>query len=94
MYTQIELAYGFDALEPHIDALTMETHYGKHHAAYTKNLNDAAQKAGVEGKEITELLASLELNIQKFVKYILALCAVMLVATSFSAWQRDRKSVV
>lgn len=60
MYTQIELAYGFDALEPHIDALTMETHYGKHHAAYTKNLNDAAQKAGVEGKKITELLASLD----------------------------------
>ena len=60
MYTQIELAYGFDALEPHIDALTMETHYGKHHAAYTKNLNDAAQKAGGEGKEITELLASLD----------------------------------
>ncbi|MCA5011124.1 superoxide dismutase, partial [Clostridioides difficile] len=35
-------------------------HYSKHHAAYTKNLNDAAQKAGVEDKEITALLSSLD----------------------------------
>ena len=61
MYKQIELAYGFNALEPYIDALTMETHYTKHHAAYTNNLNDASQKAGVDGKEITKLLAELDL---------------------------------
>ncbi len=59
MYNQIQLPYTFDALEPHIDALTMETHYTKHHAAYTKNLNDAAQKAGVADKEISILLSSL-----------------------------------
>ena len=45
MFEQIKLPYAFDALEPHIDAATMETHYLKHHAAYTKNLNDAVEKA-------------------------------------------------
>ena len=60
MFNQIQLSYAYDALEPHIDALTMETHYSKHHAAYTKNLNDAAQKAGLEDKEITSILSSLE----------------------------------
>ena len=59
MYKQYQLPYAYGALEPHIDALTMETHYSKHHAAYTKNLNDAAEKAGVAGREITELLANL-----------------------------------
>lgn len=60
MYKQITLPYAFDALEPHIDALTMETHYSKHHAAYTKNLNDAAEKAGVANKDIVNLLKSLD----------------------------------
>ena len=45
MYKQYQLPYDYEALEPHIDALTMETHYSKHHAAYTKNLNDAAEKS-------------------------------------------------
>lgn len=60
MYSQIQLPYAYDALEPHIDTLTMETHYAKHHAAYTKNLNDAAQKAGVSDQEIGVLLSSLD----------------------------------
>ena len=60
MYNQIQLPYAYDALEPYIDALTMETHYSKHHAAYTKNLNDAVQKAGIEDKEIAALLSSLD----------------------------------
>ena len=58
MYEQIKLPYAFDAIEPHIDALTMETHYSKHHAAYTKNLNDKATSLGFEGKDIVEMLAS------------------------------------
>ena len=59
MYSQIKLPYAFDALEPNIDALTMETHYTKHHAAYTKNLNDAAEKAGVADRDIVSLLSNL-----------------------------------
>ncbi|MEA5017713.1 MAG: superoxide dismutase [Erysipelotrichaceae bacterium] len=60
MYNQIELAYSFDALEPRIDALTMETHYTKHHAAYTKNLNDALTKIDLEAMPIEKLLSSLD----------------------------------
>ncbi|MCR4763179.1 MAG: superoxide dismutase [Lachnospiraceae bacterium] len=60
MYEQIQLHYSMDALEPVIDTLTMETHYGKHHATYTKNLNDAAEKAGVADKTIEEVLANLD----------------------------------
>ncbi len=59
MYKQFELPYSYDALEPHIDALTMETHYSKHHTGYTKNLNDAVEKLG-EKKDIVELLSSLD----------------------------------
>jgi Fe-Mn family superoxide dismutase len=41
VFKQTPLAYNYNALEPHIDAMTMEIHYSKHAAAYTKNLNDA-----------------------------------------------------
>lgn len=58
MFKQIELAYGFDALEPHIDALTMETHYSKHHATYTNNLNKLAQEAGIDNKPIEVIFAN------------------------------------
>ena len=60
MFNQYQLPYGADALEPVIDKLTVETHHGKHHAAYTKNLNDAAEKAGVSNMDIEELLGSLD----------------------------------
>ncbi|MDR2879312.1 MAG: superoxide dismutase [Fusobacteriales bacterium] len=61
MFEQIKLKYAFDALEPHIDTLTMETHYGKHHAAYTKNLNDAIEKLPeLKGKSIEEILKNLD----------------------------------
>tara|TARA_Y100000590_G_C15629774_1_gene980765 strand:- start:870 stop:1463 length:594 start_codon:yes stop_codon:yes gene_type:complete len=45
-----ELGYGYDELEPHLDALTMEIHHSKHHAGYTANLN-----AAVEGTDMAEL---------------------------------------
>lgn len=57
MFEQIKLEYGFDALEPHIDTATMETHYGKHHAAYTANLNNLAKAAGIDEKPIEIILA-------------------------------------
>ncbi len=60
MYNQIKLNYEFDALQQHIDALTMETHYTKHHAGYTKNLNEAALKAQVDHLPIEELLKALD----------------------------------
>jgi len=60
MYIQYQLPYSYEALEPHIDATTMETHYSKHHATYTKNLNEAAEKAAVADQEIVALLSSLE----------------------------------
>lgn len=59
MFEQYKLPYAYDALEPAIDALTMETHHSKHHATYTKNLNDAAAKAGLQDKDIVSLLATL-----------------------------------
>jgi Fe-Mn family superoxide dismutase len=46
-YTVPELTYPKNALEPHIDALTMEIHHDKHHAAYVTNLNKALEGAGV-----------------------------------------------
>ena len=51
-----ELKYAYDALEPHIDALTMEIHHTKHHAAYTGNLNAAIDGTDMDGKSIEELL--------------------------------------
>ncbi len=52
------LPYSFDALEPHIDARTMEIHHDKHHAAYTNNLNNAIAGTEWESKTIEEILAN------------------------------------
>lgn len=51
-----DLPYAFSALEPHIDARTMEIHHGKHHAAYTNNLNGAIQGTPLENQSIEEIL--------------------------------------
>lgn len=53
-----KLSYAYDALEPLIDARTMEIHHSKHHAAYTSKLNDAVNGTELEGKSIEELLAN------------------------------------
>jgi superoxide dismutase, Fe-Mn family len=50
------LPYAYNALEPHIDARTMEIHHGKHHAAYTTNLNAAIAGTELEGKSIEEIM--------------------------------------
>ena len=51
-----KLPYAYDALEPHIDAMTMEIHHSKHHNAYTTNLNAAIAGTELEGKSIEEIL--------------------------------------
>ena len=60
MFEQVKLSYAADALEPYVDTLTVETHYGKHHATYTKNFNDAAEKAGLADKTAEEILGNLD----------------------------------
>jgi Fe-Mn family superoxide dismutase len=58
-FTVPPLTYAFDALEPHIDAKTMEIHHDKHHAAYVTNLNKALESApDLASKSLEELLAS------------------------------------
>jgi Fe-Mn family superoxide dismutase len=56
-FTLPALPYGYDALEPHIDARTMEIHHGKHHQAYVNNLNAAIEKAPeLQGKSLDDLM--------------------------------------
>ncbi|TRW22517.1 superoxide dismutase [Flavobacterium zepuense] len=57
-----KLPYAYDALEPHIDAKTMEIHHTKHHNAYTTNLNAAIAGTDLEGKTIENILLNLDLN--------------------------------
>lgn len=57
-----KLPYAYDALEPHIDAKTMEIHHSKHHQAYTTNLNAAIEGTDLEGKSIEEILTNLDVN--------------------------------
>ena len=51
-----ELPYDLNALEPHIDAKTMEIHHGKHHNAYVTNLNKAVEGSDLEGKSLDDLM--------------------------------------
>jgi len=57
-----QLPYAYDALEPHIDARTMEIHHGKHHAGYTNNLNAAIANTENDGKSIEDILRNLDMN--------------------------------
>jgi len=57
-----QLPYAYDALEPHIDARTMEIHHGKHHNGYTTNLNNAVAGTELEGKSIEDILTTLDLD--------------------------------
>lgn len=61
-FTLAPLPYSFDALEPHIDARTMEIHHGKHHQAYVTNLNNAIAGTDAENMSIEEICK----NISKF----------------------------
>ena len=57
-----KLPYAFDALEPHIDAKTMEIHHDKHHQGYTDKLNDAIKGTDMEGKNIENILMNLDME--------------------------------
>src|SRR5438067_9311247 len=58
-FTLPPLPYAHDALEPHIDKMTMEIHHGKHHNAYVTNLNKALESApDLQSKSLEELLAN------------------------------------
>jgi Fe-Mn family superoxide dismutase len=60
MFTLPDLPYDFNALEPYIDARTMEIHHGKHHQAYIDNLNKALEKApALQGKTIEQIIGDL-----------------------------------
>ena len=53
-----DLPYAYNALEPYIDAKTMEIHHGKHHAGYTNNLNAAIEGTELENKSILDILSN------------------------------------
>lgn len=57
-YTLPTLSYAYDALEPHIDAMTMEIHYSKHHQTYVTSLNAALDGAGIATDEPVEALVA------------------------------------
>ena len=57
-----QLPYAYDALEPNIDAKTMEIHHSKHHNAYTTNLNAAIAGTDMEGKTIENILINLDMK--------------------------------
>ena len=57
-----KLPYAYDALEPHIDARTMEIHHSKHHNGYTTNLNNAIEGTDLESKSILDILENLDMS--------------------------------
>jgi Fe-Mn family superoxide dismutase len=59
-YTLPNLLYAYDALEPYIDARTMEIHYTKHHQTYVNKLNEAIAGRGLDHQSVEELIASLD----------------------------------
>lgn len=58
-FTLPELSYAYDALEPHIDARTMEIHHTKHHQAYINKTNDAIAGSDLESKSVEAIVADL-----------------------------------
>lgn len=57
-----DLGFDYNALEPHIDARTMEIHHSKHHNGYTNNLNNALEQAGISDKSIEKILMNLDMD--------------------------------
>lgn len=65
-YELPDLPYSYSALEPHIDAKTMEIHHTKHHAGYVSNLNKALEPCGLSDRPLEELLSDLKLVPEEF----------------------------
>lgn len=61
-FTLPQLDYAYDALEPHIDARTMEIHHSKHHQGYTNKLNAATEGTENESKDILDILSNLDMT--------------------------------
>ena len=61
-FTLPALGYSYDALEPHIDARTMEIHHTKHHQAYITNLNNAIAGTNLENKSLEDILSGMDMN--------------------------------
>jgi len=61
-FTLPKLNFSYDALEPHIDARTMEIHHSKHHQGYTNKLNSALESAGLAFDSIEDLLAKIDMK--------------------------------
>ena len=59
-HTLPELPYAYDALEPNIDAMTMEIHHTRHHQTYINNLNATLEGTGLEDVPVEELIANLD----------------------------------
>ena len=57
-----DLGFDYTALEPHIDARTMEIHHSKHHNGYTNNLNNALEHTGISDKSIEEILVNIDMD--------------------------------
>ena len=69
-YTRPKLPYAYDALEPHIDARTMEIHYTKHHQTYVTNLNDALKDSDKAELPVEELIADIDALPEKLRKAV------------------------
>lgn len=61
-FTLPELGYAYDAVEPHVDARTMEIHHTKHHNGYTNKLNAAIDGTDLDGKSIEDILGNLDMS--------------------------------
>ena len=61
-FTLPQLDYAYDALEPHIDARTMEIHHSKHHQGYTNKLNSASEGTENDSKDILDILSNLDMT--------------------------------
>ncbi len=57
-----ELPYAYDALEPNIDAMTMEIHHSKHHNGYTTKFNAALEAAGINSDNVVEIMTNMDMN--------------------------------